>query len=99
MKIVSVKDKRVRKLVQDPSLTAVKGLDAFQVKRIAEQIVAIRFMTHPAQLAPLYPHWKPHAWKGRPNVWSLDVTGNWRLVFEVDIPAQEVRFLDLIDPH
>jgi toxin HigB-1 len=100
MRIVSVRDKRVKKLVDDTSLTAVKGLDAFQVRRICDQIVALRVMSHPSQLVEGFPMWKAHELKpGKPGTWSLTVTGNWRLTFYCDIKAQEVSVLDLVDYH
>jgi proteic killer suppression protein len=100
MKIVSVRDKRVKKLVNDPSLTAVKGLDAFMVRRLSDQIAAITVMTHPKQLIEGFPAWKAHELKpGQPGTWSLTVTGNWRLTFFCDVNAQECSLLDLVDYH
>lgn len=99
MQIVSVKDKRVKKLVENPSLTAVKGLDGFMVRRISDQIAAITVMTHPLQLAAV-PAWKAHELKpGKPGTWALTVTGNWRLTFFADLDRQEVSLLDLEDYH
>jgi proteic killer suppression protein len=100
MQIVSVRDKRVKKLVNDASLTAVRGLDAYQVRRISDQITALLVMTHPQQLIDGFPAWKAHELKpGQPGTWSLTVTGNWRLTFYCDVQAQEVSLLDLVDYH
>mgnify|MGYP005984018129 FL=1 len=99
MKIVSVKDKRVKKLVQRPTLTSVKGLDGLEVRKIAEMITAIRVMTNPLQLVAV-PSWKAHELKpGQPGKWSLTVTRNYRLTFVVDQNAQEVSVLDYEDYH
>jgi proteic killer suppression protein len=99
MKIVSIKDKRVKALVENPKRTSVKGLDALEVRKIAEMVVAIQVMTHPQQLLAV-PSWKAHELKpGQPDVWSLTVTRNYRLTFKVDSAAQEVAVLDYVDYH
>jgi len=99
MDIVSVSDKRVKKLVEDPSLTSVKGLDALEVRKISDMIAAILVMTHPLQLKSV-PSWKAHELvPGHPDKWSLTVTRNYRLTFYVDHEAQEVSLLDYEDYH
>lgn len=99
MEIVSVRDKRVKALVERPNLTSVKGLDQLEVRKISEMITAIRVMTHPHQLLAV-PTWRAHELTpGKPGRWSLTVTRNWRLTFDVDIAAQKVFLLDYVDYH
>ena len=99
MKIVSVKDKRVKALVEQPKRTSVKGLDALEVRKITEMLTAIRVMTNPLQLLAV-PSWKAHELApGQPGKWSLTVTRNYRLTFKVDLAAQEVSVLDYEDYH
>jgi proteic killer suppression protein len=99
MQIVSVRDKRVKALVEDPTITSVKGLDKLETRKIVEMIVAIRVMTHPLQLLAV-PSWKAHELTpGQPDKWSLFVTRNYRLTFMVDIDLQEVSVLDYEDYH
>lgn len=99
MKIVSVRDKRIKALVENPKRTSVKGLDALEVRKIAEMIAAITVMTHPRQLEAV-PSWKAHELKpGQPGRWSLVVTRNYRLTFTVDLPNQSVHLLDYEDYH
>ncbi|MFC0305275.1 type II toxin-antitoxin system RelE/ParE family toxin [Rhizorhabdus histidinilytica] len=99
MQIISVRDKRVKALVEDDTLTAVRGFTALEVRKIAEMIVAIRVMTDPAQLAA-FPAWRAHELKGqRAGTWSLTVTRNYRLTFLVDIEAQTVAVMDYEDYH
>lgn len=99
MKIVSVRDKRVKALVESPNRTSVKGLDARETRKIVEMIAAIRVMTHPRDLQAI-PSWRAHELiPGYPGKWALMVTGNWRLTFHVDIDAQEVSVLDYEDYH
>jgi toxin HigB-1 len=99
MKIVSVRDKRVKALVESPNRTSVKGLDALETRKIIEMIAAIKFMTNPLQLLAV-PSWKAHELvPGHPGKWSLTVTRNYRLTFHVDLTAQEVSVLDYEDYH
>jgi len=99
MEIVSVRDKRVKALVENPKRTSVKGLDALEVRKIAEMIVAVRVMTNPLQLLAV-PSWKAHELApGQPGKWSLTVTRNYRLTFHVDQVAQTVTLLDYEDYH
>lgn len=99
MIIVSVRDKRVKALVEDPNLTSVKGLDAREVRKITEMISAIVVMTNPIQLTAV-PSWKAHELTPRhPGKWSLTVTGNWRLTFHVKLEEQEVHLMDYEDYH
>lgn len=99
MQIVSVKDKRIKALVESPNRTSVKGLDALETRKIAEMIVAIQVMTSPLQLLAV-PSWKAHELTpGQPGKWSLTVTRNYRLTFYVDLAAQQVRVLDYEDYH
>lgn len=99
MQIISVRDKRVKALVEDATLDAVKGFNAVQVRKVAAMVIAIRVMTDPAQLAAV-PSWRAHELKGaRKGTWSLTVTGNERLTFVVDLEAQTVSVLDYEDYH
>lgn len=99
MQIVSVKDKRIKALVENPKRTSVKGLDALETRKIVEMLAAIRVMTHPLQLLAV-PSWKAHELvPGQPGRWSLTVTRNYRLTFSVDVNAQEVRLMDYEDYH
>ncbi|KUR80734.1 type II toxin-antitoxin system RelE/ParE family toxin [Novosphingobium sp. FSW06-99] len=99
MKIITIRDKRLKALVENPGLTAVKGLDPFETRRIIEMLAAIRVMNHPLDLLA-FPKWKAHELKpGQPGKWALTVTGNYRLTFRVDIARQEVTVLDYEDYH
>ena len=47
-----------------------------------------------------FPGWKLHPLKGdRKGLWSLTVTGNWRLIFSYDETANIAGDIDLIDYH
>lgn len=99
MKIISVRDKRVKALVENPGRTSVKGLDALETRKIVEMLSAIQVMTHPLQLATV-PSWKAHELTpSHPGKWSLVVTRNYRLTFMVDLDRKEVSVLDYEDYH
>lgn len=99
MKIVSVKDKRVKALLENPKQTSVKGLNALETRKIAEMLTAIIVMRHPLDLMAV-PGWKAHELKrSHPGKWALTVKGNYRLTFYVNIEAQEVSVLDYEDYH
>ena len=99
MQIVSVRDKRIKALVENPSAKSVKGLTKIEVAKIADMISALLAMTHPLQLTAV-PAWRAHELAPRhPGKWSLMVTGNYRLTFMVDLAGQEVSVLDYEDYH
>lgn len=99
MKIASVKDKRVKAMVEDANLTAVKGFDPFEFRKISDMIAAIRTARIPGDLRAV-PTWKAHELKpGKPNHWSLTVTRNYRLTFLWVPKLGEVHFLDYEDYH
>jgi len=99
MQITSIKDKRVKALNDDATLTAVKGFNAVQVRKVTTMLAAIRVMTDPLQLTGVS-GWRAHELKGdRKGTWSLSVTGNERLTFVVDIEAQTASLLDYEDYH
>ena len=43
------------------------------------------------------PGYRLHAWKGSSSLWSVDVSGNWRIVFKFEDGHAYV--VDYIDPH
>lgn len=99
MQIKSVSDKRVKALVERPSLTSVKGLDARETRKISDMIAAILVADHPRQLQSI-PAWKVHELKpGFPGKWSLMVTGNYRLTFYFDAAERAITDLDYEDYH
>ncbi len=99
MQIVSVRDKRIKALVENPNRTSVKGLDALETRKIVEMLAVIRVMDNPLQLLGVQ-SWKAHELKpGQPGKWSMTVTRNYRLTFIVDQAAQTVSVLDYEDYH
>jgi plasmid maintenance system killer protein len=54
-----------------------------------------------AIVATAHPEWRVphHAPRRVSDPWSIDVSGNWRLLFEYDKKTFEIRGLRLEDPH
>lgn len=44
-----------------------------------------------------YPGSRLHLWEGGKNIWSVHVTGNWRIIFE--FREGSAHMINLVDPH
>jgi toxin HigB-1 len=99
LRIISIRDKRIKALIDAPDAAKVKGLDPMEVRKLGSMIVALQAMTHPRQLMSV-PSWRAHELTGmEAGVWSLTVTRNNRLTFLVDVAGQTVALLDYQDYH
>jgi toxin HigB-1 len=93
MEIVSFRHKGLERLYHrnDPS-----KLDARTVDKLRKQFFFLEAMDHSDELRTLE-LWKAHRLSnGR---WSLHVTANYRLTFQVDDEARTINILDLEDYH
>ena len=96
MKIVRPKHRDIRRLIKAGDAS---GLPARSVDKITKILAFLQTMGDLNELYDL-PHWKPHRLKGnREEVWSLSVTGNYRITFRVDRVKGEVVDLDFEDYH
>lgn len=69
------------------------------VEKLSKMLFAMETAETLEQLGQ-FPGWKLHPLKGNlKDVWSLTVTGNWRLIFHFDEEAHAASDLDLIDYH
>lgn len=103
---VSARDKRIKALNQIPATTPdaelnVKGLrpvDAAAIRACIAQLTAAANLT---EAATAHPEWRVHHYAPRRagDPWSIDVSGNWRLLFEYDKKSFEITGLRLVDPH
>jgi toxin HigB-1 len=76
-----------------------KGVPPSMVDKLRKLLLAIETATSVEQLGK-FPGWKLHSLKGdMKGLWSLTVTGNWRLVFRYDEKSNTARDIDLIDYH
>ena len=78
---------------------SAKSLPAGSVDKLRKMLAFLQDMTEETELERI-PVWKAHRLAGnRKGVWSLHVTGNWRLTFWIDRGAKEVRDVNLEDYH
>lgn len=76
-----------------------KGLGARDAGRIGHMLTVLAAADNLEQVARSFPGWRLHALKPPlDGFWSLDVTGNWRLIFRMDAPG-EISELDYKDTH
>lgn len=94
MEFVSFKHKGLRDFFESGS---TKGISADQEKRLGRILTALAASPSLDDLVSP-PGWRLHRLKGdREGVWSISVTGNWRLTFTVE--NGELADVDLEDYH
>ncbi len=94
MDIKSIRHKGLKRFIEkdDPS-----GLPSAKVEKIRDIITAL-LVAETVEDIPALPGWKLHALRGdRKGQWSIIVTGNWRIVFE--IIDNQISNLNLEDYH
>lgn len=76
-----------------------KGVPADSVDKIRKMLAFLQEMESVDELRAI-PVWKAHLMSGdRKGVWSLFVTGNWRLTFRVDAVENEIVDVNYEDYH
>ena len=93
MKITSIRHKGLARFV---AKNDASKLDSRIVEKLRVRITFLTGMAHSDECRALQ-FWKAHQLSDRR--WSFHVTANYRLTFEVDDEAQEIRILDLEDYH
>ena len=93
VKIVSIRHKGLARFVQKNDASK---LDKRIVGKLRIQLTFLAAMGHSDEFRDLA-FWKAHQLSD--NRWSFHVTANYRLTFEVDNAAKEIRILDLEDYH
>ena len=94
MQIRSFGHKGLRKLYLEDS---AKGLPSDAVDKLRAMLTFLQDMQAPEKLRA-FPLWKAHQLTGhRKGVWSLYVTRNWRLTFQ--IKEGEILNVDYEDYH
>jgi plasmid maintenance system killer protein len=102
---VSARDKRIKALNLVPAATAdkdlnVRGLRPLDAAAIRACVAELRAAANITVAATAHPEWRVHhAPKRAKDPWSVDVNGNWRLLFEYDKKTFEITGLRLEDPH
>lgn len=76
---------------------SIKGVPAATADKLRKMLAYLDEMDDPEELRSLTA-WKAHTLAGgRTGTWSLSVTRNWRLTFQIDSAEREIRDLDLED--
>jgi len=99
------KDKRIKALNQVPitvpdedlSIVGLRPLDAALIRYVVAELNAFPNLS---AAGTAHPEWRLHQWapKRASDPWSIDVSGNWRLLFEYDKKTHEITGLRL-NPH
>ena len=88
--------KALRQLHEDGS---AKGRAVRDGRQAAQLLFALETAEMLEQVGR-FPGWKLHPLKGDlKGLWSLTVTGNWRLIFRYDKPNNTASDIYLIDYH
>lgn len=96
MRIGRFVHKGLKKLYSEDS---VKGVPADAADKLRRMLAFLEAMSDEKELETI-PVWKAHRLAGaRKGVWSLHVTRNWRLTFQIDRAANEVCDVSLEDYH
>jgi len=94
MHIRSVRHRRLRRFIEDDD---DRGLQRDLVDRV-RKILAVLIVAPDMYGVQGPPGWRIHQLSGnRAGTWSISVTGNWRITFEVE--DDEIVHLDLEDYH
>ena len=96
MKIRNVVHKGLRRFIEDDD---VSGIQAGVREKLRRMISFLQDMERGEELRSI-PSWKAHQLTGdRKGAWSLFVTKNWRLTFQINKDEIEIVDLDYEDYH
>ena len=94
MRIRSVRHKGLQRFIEDDDSRGIRRDLVGRVRNILAALIAAPDMA--GVQGP--PGWRIHQLSGdRAGTWSLSVSGNWRITFELE--HGEIRDLDLEDYH
>ena len=94
MPIRSFRHKALKRLFEDGD---ARGLPAGQIQKLLDVLAALDTAEEPSEVG-LFPGWRLHRLKGdRKGLWSITITGNWRVIFRFD--KGDAWDVDLIDYH
>jgi toxin HigB-1 len=94
MIIRSIKHRGLRRFIEDNDTRGIRTDLVDRVRKILAVLIVAENMDHVK--GP--PGWRIHQLSGdRRGTWSLSVSGNWRITFDVE--QSEIHNLDLEDYH
>ncbi|MGD0698188.1 MAG: type II toxin-antitoxin system RelE/ParE family toxin [Terriglobia bacterium] len=96
MQLVRFRHKGLRQLHEDGN---AQGVPSAMADKLRKLLFALETAGTLEQVGR-FPGWKLHPLKGDlKGLWSLTVTGNWRLIFCYDEQTNTAGDIDLIDYH
>ena len=96
MQLVRFRYKGLRQLYEDGN---ARGVPSTMADKLRKLLLALETAETLEELGR-FPGWKLHTLKGDlKGLWSLTVTGNWRLIFRYDEQTNTASDIDLIDYH
>lgn len=96
MRIRSIKHKGLARLIEDDD---PRGVPAVCVAKLRRMVSFLQEMGNDDELQTI-PMWKAHRLAGqRERTWSLVVTKNWRLTFQINLDEPEIVNLNFEDYH
>ena len=96
MQLVRFRHKGLRQLHDEGS---ARGVPSAMADKLRKLLFALETAETLEQISR-FPGWKLHPLKGDlKGLWSLTVTGNWRLIFRYDEQSNIASDIDLIDYH
>ena len=96
MKIRNVIHKGLRRFIEQDDAS---GLQSAVVEKIRRMVSFLQDMEKEDELRTV-PSWKAHLLTGsRKGTWSLFVTKNWRITFQIEQDEVEIIDLDYEDYH
>jgi len=94
--LVRFRDKGLRQLHDDGN---ARGMPSSMADKLRKLLFALATAETLDRL-DRFPGWKLHPLRGDlKGLWSLSVTGNWRLIFRYDEKTNTASDIDLIDYH
>ena len=96
---VEAKDKRIKAVMKAAPTAAVAGLQPAISIKIRIRIDVMRASNTLKEVSDAHPEWRVHEWKGQKGYYSIDVTGNTRLLFNFDHKALVASNMIYDDPH
>lgn len=96
MQIRNIRHKGLRQFAEENN---PRGLPAASIEKIRDILTYLLEIDDPDEIMMLRKY-KPHSLKGdKADSYSLHVTANWRLTFQVDAAANEIFDMDYEDYH
>jgi len=94
MRIRSIRHKGLKRLIEADESREIRPDLRNRIRNILAALISAEDV--PAAAGP--PGWRVHQLKGsRTGTWSISVSGNWRITFDLD--DGEISNLDLEDYH